>query len=286
MTIKRSLYALIFCIAFYGRAFASPPEKIVSLAPNVTEVLYALGLGDKIVAVTNFSDYPPEARLKPKIGGIINPSIEDILTIKPDVVVMDAGLNPDGLEGRLEKLGIKVIVFRAERIAQLPQAIRKLGVALDVREKADKVAQKIQTGIRRIKSNAEKSSLYLRGRKAVFIIWPDPLIVAGPGTPISDAINLLGWRNIASDAKTSYPRYSLEDIIIRSPDVILIGTGHANMMEASKRLLKRLSMLDAVKKRRVYYVSDALYRIGPRTVQGIQELARYLNGECKTRKEN
>ncbi|MDA8091519.1 MAG: cobalamin-binding protein [Nitrospiraceae bacterium] len=284
--MKRFLYALIFCIAFYGRAFASPPERIVSLAPSVTEMLYALGLGNRIAAVTNFCDYPPEARLKPKIGGMLNPSLEAILTIKPDVAVMAADGNPAELEGRLEKLGIKVIVFRAKRIAELPQAIRELGAALDVREKADKIAQRIETGIRRIKSNAEKSFLYSHGGKVVFIIWPEPLIVAGPGTPINDAINLLGWKNIASDAKTSYPKYSLEDIILRSPDVILIGTGHVNMIDASKRLLKRLSMLDAVKKGRVYYMSDALYRLGPRTIKGIEELSSRLNEEQKVQKRN
>jgi iron complex transport system substrate-binding protein len=114
-------------------------------------------------------------------------------------------------------------------------------------------------------------------KKAVFIIWPEPLIVAGPATAIDDTLRLLGWENIASDVKTRYPKYSIEELLHRRPDVILIGKGHIDMREVSKGLLKKLHMLDAVKEGRVYFVSDALYRLGPRVLEGIEELHRILN---------
>jgi iron complex transport system substrate-binding protein len=107
----------------------------------------------------------------------------------------------------------------------------------------------------------------------LFIIWPEPLIVAGPNTAMDDVITLLGSENIASKAKTSYPKYSVEEIIRQAPDVIIIGKGHENMQEVSATLLKRLKSVPAVKNNRIYYVSDRLYRLGPRVIEGIEEIA-------------
>ena len=117
------------------------------------------------------------------------------------------------------------------------------------------------------------------GGKAIFIIWPDPLVVAGKGTAVDDVLNLLGWENLASDAGARYPKYSIEAIIDRSPDVNFIGKMRGNIQERSKGILKRLGMLEAVKKGRVYFTSDALYRLGPRVVEGTEEIAGYLYGK-------
>jgi iron complex transport system substrate-binding protein len=255
---------------------ASPPKRIVSLAPSMTEILYALGLGDNIVGVTTFCDYPEEAKKKPKIGGMSNPSLEAVISLKPDVVVLTTDGNPREFEERLVLLKIKTFVFQARRLAELPQGIRELGTALGVKNRADKLAQEIESGIDKIK----KSSLVPRpssvGKKVLFIVWPEPLIVAGPGTVIDDAIALLGDENIAAVAKTAYPKFSIEEVIHQAPDIIVIGKGHVNMKEVSQGVLKRMASVPAVKNGSVCYVSDRLFRLGPRVIKGIEELSECL----------
>ncbi|MBI3600924.1 MAG: cobalamin-binding protein [Nitrospinae bacterium] len=277
------LLSSVFCLlssVLSGTAFSAPPERIISLAPSVTEILYALGLEDKITAVTNFCDYPPQAKKKPKIGGMSNPSLEAVLSMKPDIVVMTTDGNPKEIEERLKGLGIKTYVFKARQLFELPQGIRDMGEVLGVKEEAHKLAREIETKLKKSEVRSQKSEVK---RKALFIVWTEPLLVAGPGTAIDDALQLLGWKNIASDTKTKYPKYSIEEVINRSPDVILIGKSMgADMKESSKGLLKKLKHLEAVKNGRVYYTGDALYRLGPRIVEGIEEMAGYLNRSQKS----
>lgn len=276
--VGRLILTIRYDEAFKGFAVAEVGyRRIVSLAPNITEILYALGLEERIVAVTNFCDYPPQAKEKPKIGGMSNPSLEAVVSMKPDIVIMTTDGNPKEFEERLKKLGIKTYVFRARQLAELPQGIRELGMALWAEEKAKALANEIEAIIKNSKLRTPNSKL--QTRRALFIVWPEPLIVAGPGTAIDDALQLLGWENIASGVSLRYPKYSIEEIIHRSPDVILIGKGHAGMGNVSEGLIKKIGVLEAVKKGRVYYTSDALYRLGPRIVEGIKELEGYLSEE-------
>jgi iron complex transport system substrate-binding protein len=268
--------SILFCL-FSDSAYAGPPKRIISLAPNITEILFALDLGDNIVSVTSFCDYPEAARTKQKIGGMTNPSLEGVVSLKPDIVIMTTDGNTKEFAERLYSLGIKTAVFRARRLSELPAAVRELGSALGVRERADSLAANIERSVRSFTMERQEK---IRGRlynsSLLFIVWPEPLIVAGPGTVIDDVIRLLGHENAAAKAKTPYPKYSVEEIIRQSPDVIIIGKGHENMQEISAALLKRLKTVSAVKKGRVFYVSDSLYRLGPRVIQGIREIDALL----------
>jgi iron complex transport system substrate-binding protein len=266
------IISVLLLMLLCGAADAAPPERIVSLAPNITEILYSLGLGDKIAGVTSFCDRPDAAKRKPKIGGMVNPSLEAIISARPDIVVMTTDGNPAGLDERLNKLGIRTYILYERRLQGLPQEIISLGRALGVEAKAVALADHMNRAFKKIKSSQGKAS---QRKNVLFIIWPEPLIVAGPGTQIDDAISLLGWNNIASDAMGNYPKFSVEEVARRAPDVIIIGMA-SNMEAFSSRLLEKLHMLDAVKKSRVYYVSDDLYRSGPRVIKGLQELADYL----------
>lgn len=272
---SKFLFCFIFLITFHlslvTAVYAEPPKRIISLAPNMTEILFAMGLGDRIVGITNFCDYPEEAKKKQKIGGMSNPSLEAVVSLKPDIVVMTTDGNPKEFEERLHSLKIRTYVFKARRLLELPGGIRDLGTTLGVKNKADELAKEIEVKINKL-AVGKNSKL----RKILFIVWPEPLIVAGPGTAIDDAITVLGYENIALKAKASYPKYSIEEIIRQSPDVIFIGRGHVNMKEVSKRLLKRLAIVPAVKNGSVFYVSDRLYRLGPRVIKGIEEIADCL----------
>jgi iron complex transport system substrate-binding protein len=279
--IKACILNFILCISILLSvlsASAEPPKRIVSLAPSTTELLFAMGLGDRVVGDTSFCDYPEEAKKKPKIGGMSNPSMEAVLSSRPDIVVMTTDGNQKEFAERLRSLKIRTYVFRTTRLADLPQGIRDMGAALEVKERADSLARGIELSIEKIirgrktRSGAGKS----HGEKVLFIIWPEPLIAAGPGTAIDDAIRLLGAVNIASRAKIPYPKFSVEEIIRQSPDIIFIGKGHAEMTDVSQGLLKKIAHIPAVRNRKVFFLSDNLYRLGPRMVQGIEELAACL----------
>jgi len=256
-------------------ATAASPGRIVSLAPNLTEILYDLGVENRIAAVTDYCDYPPGARTKPKIGGFANPSLEAIVSLRPDWVVMTEDGNPRVLERRLRTLGIRTYIFKARRIKDLPQEIRTMGRILGVGSAADRRADWIETRIRRIGEGTETASRR-RVRKAIFIVQPTPLIAAGKGTTIDDAFTILGIDNIAAAGKISYPKYSLEEIIRLGPDALFFGRGRG-MEERAKPLIERLSTLDAVRSGRVFFVGEAIYRLGPRIATGLEEMAACLD---------
>jgi iron complex transport system substrate-binding protein len=272
--IRPIFFALLLSFGFSGIVFSAPPERIVSLAPAITEILYELGLDDRIVAVTAYCDYPPQAATKPKVGGFSNPSLEAIIAARPDMVVMADEGNPLAIYRRLKKLGINTYVFRAKRLKELPQAMRAMGSAFGVEKRASERADRIEKVIR----SYEKELKMLpagRFKKAMFVVQPEPLIIAGSGTVIDDALNLLGMKNIASDAVARYPKYSLEEVIHRSPDIIFVGKGRMTG-ESAGNLVRRLKGLAAIQKGHVCYMSEALYKLTPRVVDGIEEMAKCL----------
>ena len=271
-------FSVLFVLSFslhlflWTNAAAESPKRIISLAPSMTELLFALGLGDNIVGVASFSDYPAEAKKKPLVGGMQNPSIETVISLKPDIVIMALDGNRKEFEERLRSLKIRTYVFRAKRISELPQGIRDLGRALGQKDRAETLSEHIGAGISAI--SVKKG--VIKKEKILFIVWPDPLIVAGPGSIADDAIAILGGQNIADETRIAYPKFSIEEIIRRSPDIIFIGKGTGMIEKVSQGLLERLNNVPAVRNKRVYYVGDYLLRLGPRTVTGIEELKRYM----------
>lgn len=279
-SLRRFAFGLLFFLFTIHSSLSTvccageAPKRIISLAPNITEILFALGLGDRIAGVTSFCDYPAGAKNKPKIGGMSNPSLEAVVSLNPDIVVMTTDGNPKEFEERLRSMKIRTYVFRAKLISELPQGIKDLGAALGIKEKAIALANDIESAIRRFSTRQPNGSR----KKILFILWPDPLIVAGPGSIADDAINILGAENIASKSISAYPKYSIEEILYQAPDTIFIGKGKG-MESVSRGILKRLKSVPAVKNGKVFYVGDTLYRLGPRTVNGIEELERYLRVE-------
>ena len=244
----------------------------------MTEMLFALGLGNRVVGVTSFCDYPPEARKKAKVGGMSNPSLEAVVSLKPDIVVMTTDGNQKAFEERLRSLHLKTYVSRARRIKDLAKGMRDLGAAMGVEEKADRLAAAYEARLKRIESLKPAGPK----KKILFIVWPDPLIVAGPGTVIDDAIKIAGGINSAGRSIAEYPKYSLEAILRDPPDLIVIGPDmreqdSGSIRKLARGLLSRLRTLPVVKNHKVFYVSDDLYRLGPRTIRGIEELRRVMD---------
>ncbi|MDK9719475.1 MAG: helical backbone metal receptor, partial [Trichlorobacter sp.] len=191
------LVMLSLLLALPGYA-GEPPRRIVSLAPSLTEMACALGLEKNLVGVTTFCDRPASVKGKPTVGGPANPSLEAVLNLKPDLVLVDEEGIGSKLAKRLQKLGIKTVTFHGSRLDKLAAAIRQLGSDLGVRQPADQLAGRIEQSLKPLKTAAPI--------KTMFVIWPDPLVAAGPGSMLDDAMKLSGMTNIASDARSGYPR--------------------------------------------------------------------------------
>lgn len=259
-------------------SYAETPKRIISLAPNITEILFALGVDDRVVGVSSFCDFPEAAKQKIKVGGLSNPSLEAVVALRPDIVFLTHDGNPKAFEERLRSMKINTVVIQARQISDLPSAIRQVGTAVGSRERAELLAADIEKRINNYTVREQTLRVQTKSaikQKVLFIIWPDPLIVAGPGTTTNEALSLLGLENIAAGTSTAYPKYSIEEILRQAPDLIFIGKGNG-MDKVSDGLLRRLKTVPAVRNKRVYYVSDYLYRLGPRTMNGVDELAAHL----------
>lgn len=263
------LCLVMFSLLAVAFGFAGePPRRIVSLAPSLTELTCSLGLERNLVGVTTYCDRPASVKGKPTVGGPANPSLEAVLNLKPDVVLVDEEGIGSRLSQRLQKLGVRTVTFHGSRLDKLVPAIRQLGRDLGVSPAAERLASRIESGLQAGRHPAKPV-------RTLFVIWPDPLVAAGPGSLLDDVMQKTGFENIAKDARSGYPRLSLEAVISRNPQLIVVGQG-VKLAGPMQRMLKHLSSLDAVRQGRVCMVSDALYRPGPRIPEGIAELQQCL----------
>ncbi len=254
------------------------PARIVSLAPSVTETLFALGLEDNIAGVSDVCDYPAEAKEIPKVGGMKNPSLESIVRLRPDIVIMTKDGNSGETKEKLDSLGIEVFAFSARTITEYTDELLRLGERLDVGEKAKEIAAELNSELNKIKARHRDREVL---KKALIVIWPKPLIVAGPGTQFDEALSILKVENIAKDAKMMWPKFSLEEAVRRDPDFIISGPSHSEAEQFKVSLKENLAEINAVKDGRVYFVGDGLYRLGPRSIEGILEIERIIYDTAK-----
>ncbi len=253
------------------------PERIVSLAPSNTEISFALGLGDKIVGVTDFCDYPEEAKSKEKIGGFSDPNVEKIVELKPDLVLA-TGMHQKIL-GDLEKVNLKVFVLDPKSIGDVLGNIEVIGKLTGEEEAAESLVTKMRKKIDDVKkkvaglSDEKKPLVY-------YEVWNDPIMTAGPGTFVYDIITIAGGKNIAADAAERYPKYSLEELVNRDPEVIIATEGSMGSPGKIKER-KGWEGISAVKSGRVYVIGDEnlVFRAGPRIVDGLVEVAKFIHPE-------
>jgi len=261
----------------------SPPSasRIVSLSPSCTEIFFAIGAGDKVVGVTAFCDYPAEAAAKPKVGGFSGKSvsIETIVALKPDLVVMEGQMH-QRLMGLLENAGVRCYAVNAVRLTDAYDIIALLGSMVGLEKNASKVVREMRS---RIETVVNKTTAKIAGtgtRPSVFWeVWDDPLMTAGGSTFISEALEAAGGRNVFADTKEQYPAVSFESVLSRNPDWIMSGTDHGAKLNAHS-LQKRQGWrsLSAVRNGKIALVdADSINRVGPRLASAIESLARVLH---------
>lgn len=250
------------------------PVKIVSIAPSNTEILFALGLGDKVVGVTDSCDYPEAAKSKPKVGSV-ELDYEKIVEIAPDLVVAVGSLQRQAID-RLSELGICVLAVDPKTVDGVLHAITLTGKATGAEDRAATLVAELSRRIEAV--TAKVSSIGASARPRVFVeIWNEPLMTAGPGTFVDELISAAGGENIAHDARGEWPQFSAEAVIERDPEVVIL-TGF-NKAEALAR--PAWQGISAYRSGRVHELHpDLLVRPGPRLVQGLEELAKLLHPEA------
>jgi iron complex transport system substrate-binding protein len=263
--------------------FTSAPQRIISLTPSNTEILFALGMGDKVVGVTDYCDYPPEAKSKPSIGGYSTPSLETIVSLSPDLIVADS-IHETTIVPQLESQGLKVIVLDANSIDETLAAIAMMGKACGVKENAANIINSMEA---RIKAVTDKTAGLTKEQRpsTCYLVWHDPLMVAGLGTLQDELIDKAGgWDLVgALSSQRGYGTISLETLIDANPAVLMAGTGHGDDTDLTiqyARTETRLSGTDARKNSRIYGVdADIATRAGPRIVDALEAFAHDLHPE-------
>ena len=252
-----------------------PAARIVSLAPANTEIVYAIGAGDKLVAGTTYDDYPEEAKALPKVGDFNNPNIEKTASYSPDLVLAAGGIQ-DKLRSKLEALGMKVYVVDPETYDGTIASIENIGKlagaedgAIAVGDTMTAAQQTVQTAV----GDLAKATTFLE-------IYSKPLMTAGKGTYISDMIGIAGGENIGDQAGTGFPNFSTEVLVKDDPQVYIADSGSMSKPGDIKQRAG-FAALTAVKDGHVYVIDDStIARPGPRLAEGLLSLAKFIHPEA------
>jgi iron complex transport system substrate-binding protein len=254
-----------------------PPKRLIGLAPSLTEILYFLGLGDRVVGVTQFSSFPSEAALKPMVGSYVNLNLEKIIDLSPDLVIATR----DGNERRdvelLEQAGIAVYVVNPRNVGDLIETIKDVGSICGVPQRAKAQSHKLATRVDRIVQKAG----FLR-KPLVFVqIQLKPIMTVNRDTFHHDLIRLSGGRNMTGDEPITYPRISLEEVIRRKPEVILISSmERQGRFEKARQEWFKWTSIPAVQTGRVHLIdSDLIDRPSPRLIEGLETMAAFIHPE-------
>jgi iron complex transport system substrate-binding protein len=255
-----------------------PVQRIVSLAPSLTETIYALGLQDRLVGDTDFCDYPPDAQKKTKVGGAINPSLEQIAALRPDLVLVTKSLNLIETVNALDNLGISSYGTDPHTVKDIVSSTERLAGVLGVPEAGASLGADLERHL----ADLQQRLSGVPPRRVLFIVWSDPLISAGKNTFIADALRLAGAISIV-DSSQDWPHMSLEEVVRLQPDFLVFAASHSESGQNDFDVLAERPGwrgLDAVRNRHFAVISDAVNRPAPRIVSAIEDLARQLHPEA------
>ena len=267
-----------------GRAVRIPQPvlRIVSLAPSLTETIYALGIQDRLAGDTDYCDYPPEAQKKPKVGGALNPSLEEIAALHPDLVLATKGLNRLDTVLALQTLNIPAYATDPHTVDQIISSTLRLADILGVPDTGATLAADLRHRL----DDLEQRLINVPPRRVLFVVWDEPLISVGKDTFIADALRHAGALSIVESTQ-SWPQMSLEEVVRQQPDFLVFAESHSPTGSVDlDALASRPGWrgLEAVRHRRFAVVSEAVNRPAPRIVSAIEDLARQLHPEAFERK--
>jgi iron complex transport system substrate-binding protein len=258
----------------------STPHRVVALAPSITETIYSIGAGDAVVGVTDFTDWPIEARRRPSVGGIVNPSIEKLVSLRPDVVIATREANHMDTIDALERLGVPVFVVDPQGLDGVLESVRQIGRALNRSGDADRLVDRLR---------ARRDAVITRVRgfarpRVLLVIWPEPVTTIGRQAFITDVINLAGGQSVTEDLPQQYPQISLEEVLRRNPDWLLLpANGHQPISLADLEQRPGWDRVEAVRRHRVLYYDERLDHSSPSAFDALEDIAKQLHADAFSR---
>ncbi|MBW2284928.1 MAG: cobalamin-binding protein [Deltaproteobacteria bacterium] len=267
-----------------GRSMRVPddPGRIISLAPSITEIVFALGQGHRLVGATQFSDFPPEARRLPKVGSYVHLDLERIVALRPDLCIAVKDGNPRRIAERLEELNIPVYAVDPRDLKSVMRTIGEVGRLLNRQERAalvkDRMARRIQDVTSRVRKTGERPGVF-------FQIGITPIVAVGTDTFIHELIELACGKNLTA-GPTPYPRYSREQVLALKPEIFIITSmARGGAFDRVKAQWRRWPQMPAVKNGRIHVVDSNIFdRPSPRLVDALELLGRLIHPEMS--KEN
>jgi iron complex transport system substrate-binding protein len=257
-----------------GRSVTVPdhPHRLICLMPSVVDDVYALGAGADIIAVTDYTKYPPAAKTKPTIGLPLSPSLETIVSLHPDLVLASADLNRSETTNQLERLQIPVFTVTTHGIDGIYESITSIGRALN----REQDAAKLVAGLR---ERAAAVRRRVAGKPVINVlmpIWYDPIVTIGKTAYMTDMIEIAGGHSVTSDIGEEWPEVSLEAVLARAPEALLLVRGSKMSVEAIRTRPGWLTM-PAVKNNRIYYVDDRIESPSPVAFDALEDLAKQFH---------
>ena len=254
-----------------------PPKKIVSLAPNITEILFSLGLDQEIVVVSIHCNFPEKANSKVRVGSYISLDFEKIVSLKPDLIIATGAGNTRDMVERLKRLGFPTYVIFPKNVDNVMQSVGHLSQLVGRENEGAEIIQ----DMRRRRERVVALTLGLPRPRVFLQIGEAPIVTVGKNSFADDLIRLAGGDNVAGNEKEMYPRFGMEEILKRSPEVILISS--MNPRGNYQKVLQewsRWKTIPAVKNGQIYLIdSDLIDRPSPRIIEGLEEMARLLHPE-------
>jgi len=258
----------------FGRDMTVPdhPHRLICLAPSITDTVYALGAGAEIAGITDYTKYPPEAKQKPSVGGVINPSLETIAQLKPDLVLAIGGLNSLDLVKAIEHLGFTVFVIQPHGIAGIYNSIESIGRAINQSTKASELVIRLRERERSVRERVAG-----KARPTVFfLVWPDPITTAGRGAFVTELIEIAGGKSISDDLPYEWPQMSQEAVLARQPEYMVLAR-ESNADLAQLRRQAWWKGLRAAQEGKVIYADDRIEYPSPIAFDALEDLARRLH---------
>lgn len=257
-----------------GREIMVPdhPHRLICLAPSVADTVYAIGAGNDVIAVSDFTEYPAEARLKPSVGLPLSPSLETIVSLHPDLVIGSSDFGGLGIVSQMQQVGIPIFMMNPQGLEGIFNSVLSLGKALNRETEAKQVVSRLRRRVEAVQARVkDKPSV-----PVFMLIWPDPITTIGKRSFITEIIAAAGGRSITDDLEGDWPNISLESLVARAPQSILLVRG-AKMSFADLAKRPEWSSIAAIREHRVFYTDDRLYSPSPVAIEALENLARQFH---------
>jgi iron complex transport system substrate-binding protein len=260
-----------------GRKVVVPdhPHRVISLMPSVTDTVFALGAGDDVVGISDYTKYPAAALTKPSVGDLIKPSIETILALHPDLVIGYQPAGPMEVTDQLERVGIPVFLVRHNAlhgIAGIMHSVETIGQALNRTPQADALVHSLQRRVDAVRARTKD----LPAPRVFMPIWYDPITTIGKNAFITEVIEAAGGRSVTDDLTSEWPQISMEVVLERAPDALLLVRGGKTTLQVLQDR-PGWSSMTAIKARRAYYVDDRINFASPAAIDALEDLSKQFH---------